>query len=367
MKIIQSGSVYTFHDDSIQTHNRLPAHTYSVSYDQRKGCFLTAHEDISVCEKAYGIQNEKVVKVMGSFEKSERSIGVILSGDKGIGKSMFAKKLCVKAMECGLPVILVEECVPGIAKFIESINQECIVLFDEFDKIFKSNSDEEDAQAKLLSLFDGTAGGKKLFIVTCNELYGLNDYIVNRPGRFHYHFRFEYPTSDDIKEYLTDKLDPKYYEEIPNVVGFSQKISLNYDCLRSIAFELNQGVSFKEAIADLNILNVSTESYNVVLHFENGMTLHHFRYNVNLFDNDRNYQWVTLYNDSGTSVADVKFDKGFVTFDALRNIVVINSDGLIMDYDDYDEDSKEVQIYKSLKPAYMTFAKCHNRSLHYNL
>ena len=80
----------------------------------------------------------------------------------------------------------------------------------------------------LLSLFDGTTGGKKLFIVTCNELYSLNSYIVNRPGRFHYHFRFDYPTPEDIREYLHDKLPEEQHGEIEKVVDFSRKTSLNY-------------------------------------------------------------------------------------------------------------------------------------------
>ena len=37
-------------------------------------------------------------------------------------------------------------------------------------------------------------------------------------------------------------------------MSFSRKIDLNYDCLRAIAFELNTGISFKEAILDLNIV-----------------------------------------------------------------------------------------------------------------
>ena len=73
---------------------------------------------------------------------------------------------------------------------------------------------EGDPQSGLLSLFDGTSQGKKLFIITCNSLSKLNDYLVNRPGRFHYHFRFEYPSSEEIMEYLTDKLGSQYISEI---------------------------------------------------------------------------------------------------------------------------------------------------------
>lgn len=66
-------------------------------------------------------------------------------------------------MEKGYPVLIADEAYRGIAHFIEKIEQECVVLFDEFDKTFKSNK-ENDEQAKLLSLFDGTAGGKKCIL-----------------------------------------------------------------------------------------------------------------------------------------------------------------------------------------------------------
>ena len=49
--------------------------------------------------KIYGVHTEKVFKVLNSFEKVNRSLGVILSGDKGIGKSLFAKLLAIEAMK----------------------------------------------------------------------------------------------------------------------------------------------------------------------------------------------------------------------------------------------------------------------------
>lgn len=67
-------------------------------------------------------------------------------------------------------------------------------------------------------------------------IISLNSYIVNRPGRFHYHFRFNYPEPEDIREYLHDQLMPGYDAEIEKIVEFSRTVSLNYDCLRAIAF-----------------------------------------------------------------------------------------------------------------------------------
>ena len=63
----------------------------------------------------------------------------------------------------------------------------------------------------MLTLFDGFSTGKKMFIVTCNSLYDLNDYLVNRPGRFLYHFRFDYPTAEEITQYLQDKLEESFF------------------------------------------------------------------------------------------------------------------------------------------------------------
>ena len=202
----------------------------------------------------------------------KRNLGVILSGDKGIGKSLFSKMLGIKAKENEVPVILVDEYIPGIANFLDDIEQTVMVLFDEYDKTFDEK--KYNCQAEMLSLFDGMSAGKKLFVITCNKIDELSSFLLNRPGRFHYHFRFAYPTVDEIQAYMEDKLEEQYYGEIENVIAFSLRMKLNYDCLRAIAFELNTGSRFKEAIEDLNILRMySTEYIDIVVEFENGKTL----------------------------------------------------------------------------------------------
>lgn len=266
-------------DGRLSIVQELPAGVYNIDFNQDSGYSLSRHSELTVNEKLYGKHEEKVAKILRAYDKFERSMGVIFSGDKGIGKSIAARMLCQKSVEKGLPVILVENNTPGIANFIDSIQQECVVLFDEFEKNFKVNTCDDDecsnkdggCQDTLLSLFDGTGSDiKRLYLITCNNLYQLSDFLVNRPGRFHYHIRWNYPTAEEIEEYLKDKLKETSYGEIPKVVEFSSRVRLNYDCLRAIAFELNLGCTFQEAIEDLNIMNISEERFSTFVRLRDG-------------------------------------------------------------------------------------------------
>lgn len=274
MHIVESGKRYRIFNNAITTYDQLPPKTYRVDYDPETRIFslLEAH-DFEIPEtKIYGQHLDKVKKVLNSMDKMNRNLGVILSGDKGIGKSLFSKCLGLKARKKGIPVILVNEYHEGIANFLEEIEQTVMILFDEYDKTFDEK--KHNCQAEMLSLFDGVSAGKKLFVITCNEIQSLSQYLINRPGRFHYHFRFLYPTADEIRDYMEDKLDKQYYDEIENVIAFSVRMNPNYDCLRSIAFELNNGLKFQQAINDLNIIRISQyKNIKIIVEFENQATL----------------------------------------------------------------------------------------------
>lgn len=365
MKIVQLGVEYELYDDCVSTFDTLPPKVYTVEYRPRKGCFLMEHAPLTVTEKRYGVQASKIEKVMDAFDRFERSLGVILSGDKGIGKTMFAKCLCTRVLESGIPVVLVERWYEDLVRFIEKIDQPCLVLFDEFEKTFPpyredEDEDEENAcgeQERLLSLFDGTSGGKKLYVVTCNDVFRLNNCLLNRPGRFHYHFRFDYPSDREIEEYMSDKLEKVYHGEIGKVIAFSKRVRLSYDCLRAIAFELNGGVAFDEAIADLNIINTDECEYDVTLHYKNGKALHSARCRLNFFDFTEPYCWVELYDEAGKYGAEVKFNKAKVHYDADKDIFVVGPDGFFLDDDQ--------PLYQNLTPVRLTLAKSKMRNFRY--
>lgn len=376
MKIVNTGIKYQIYDDSLRTFDSLPAATYCVRFSKLSGFYLESRPNMQVNETVYGPHESKVEKVIASYNAFPRSLGVILSGAKGIGKSMFARLLSTRAISAGLPVLIVDEAIPGIASYLESIDQEVMILFDEFDKTFAHPSDDDktDPQSTMLSLFDGTSNGKRLFVVTCNDLKGLNDFLVNRPGRFHYHFRFDYPTADEIRTYMQDKLKPDYYDQIDAVIGFAGRVDLNYDCLRSIAFELNTGLPFTEAIKDLNIVNLNAERYNITMKFANGVVYTASNVLCDLFD-PSSEGYVRFYNKNDDFIFEVTYNNDSVQFDKTSGTPFVEGKDLTFEYrrisDDELSDPDEKACYdaiaqiKSTTPAALTFRRTRSRDIHY--
>ena len=287
MNIVVSGSKVQVYGEEVSTYKQLPVDTYDVCFHKLTGFWLTPRPNLNTKEeKIYGSHQKKVDKVLKSFEATDRNFGVILSGKKGIGKSLFARILAESCIQHNLPVIIVTQYIPGIADFLASIKQEVMVIFDEFEKTF-SKHDDYDPQEEMLSLFDGLDNGKKLFVITCNQVSELSSYLINRPGRFHYHFTITNPSQDEVREYMTDKLKPEYQHWIEKIVSFSTTINMTYDFLRALAFELNQGYSLDETLSDLNIQRTSDIKFNISITLSDGRLFTAYEQAIDLYSDKK--------------------------------------------------------------------------------
>lgn len=289
--IVASGGQIRLYDDSVQTFEELPVGTYAIEFSQMSGYSLRAVEPLGPGhEPIYGSHPSRVERILSGYRAMSRSLGVILSGDKGMGKSLMIRMLAERARDdLGLPTVLVQHSTPALASFLNELG-ECLIVFDEFEKVFAPDSEgDEGAQNQFLSLFDGLSTTKRLYALSVNNLHRVSDYMLNRPGRFHYHMRFEYPDPQTVERYLRDQVPGAQPEHVDEVVDFSRKYDVNFDHLRAIAFELALGVTFSEVIGDLNIKRVSSRGGDPVqarITWADGDT-DVISGHVDLFDSDR--------------------------------------------------------------------------------
>ncbi len=348
MNIVVSGSRVQIYGEDVKTYKNLPVDTYDVCFHKMMGFWLTPRAELETKEdKIYGNHEVKVNKVLNSFSATDRNFGIILSGQKGIGKSLFARILAEKCLARGLAVIIVSQYIPGIADFLSSIEQEVCVIFDEFEKTF-GKTDDMDPQEEMLSLFDGIDSGKKLFVVTCNEVNKLNSYLVNRPGRFHYHFSITNPSEEEVREYMTDKILPQYSENIEKIVNFSKTINITYDYLRALAFEINQGYGLEETLNDLNITRTEDIRFNVIITLSDGSVYRAYEQRFDLYS--KKSQGMRAYGgkDGGGAIwcsfcpSDVTVKNNQLVLDPSKLKTSIDAD----DYWELDDDERKEAIAK---------------------
>ncbi|PUB32496.1 ATPase family protein associated with various cellular activities (AAA) [Promicromonospora sp. AC04] len=264
--IVASGGALRLYGDSVQTYTELPVGTYTIAFSQLSGYSLHRAEPLAPGEETvYGNHAARVQRIITGYAAMNRSLGVILSGDKGMGKSLMIRMLAERMREQhGLPTILVQHSTPGLASFLDELG-EAVVVFDEFEKVF-ANEGEDESQNQFLSLFDGLSTTKRLYVLSVNELGRVNDFMLNRPGRFHYHMRFAYPEPETVATYLRDQVPGILDTQVDQVVDFSHKYDVNFDHLRAIAFEVRLGASFTEVIGDLNIKRTERSGAHVEAH-----------------------------------------------------------------------------------------------------
>lgn len=274
MQIIKNEGRYRVYGENIEVYDNLDPDFYQFMVDEN-GPFLVRTSRPTISDKVYGSDQSKISKCINTYRAFNRSLGIMLSGNKGNGKTLFAKQLCLKMINDGYPVINVNHYHPSLPTFMTQISQECVFLFDEFEKMFPHTENHGSDQNEMLSTFDGINMSKKMFIITCNSVSNLSQYIYNRPGRFHYSFTFTEPKYDDIHEYLEDNINPiKCIETVDDISLFAYINGLNYDCLRSLAFELNNGYSLVETFDDLNMGYTDTRQGTLTLVFDNGEQLY---------------------------------------------------------------------------------------------
>jgi len=257
--MVDGSNVYVFRMNEETSLDILPPRVYTIRLSDMNGFYLQISKDkLDIPKKIYGNARERVDKCIHAYKERATSTGILLTGDKGTGKTLMSSLLANRVIdELKLPVLLVKDAYEGaqFISFVESIG-ECCLMFDEFGKMYTSSNhvdDNEISQSELLSLMDGVDKTKRMFILTENSELDISEFMLNRPSRIYYHFRYKKLDEDSITGYCKDY---EIHDEIINdIIELSRATRIfSFDMLQSIVEEhVRFGSSIADTIADLNI------------------------------------------------------------------------------------------------------------------
>lgn len=201
-------------------------------------------EKFELPNEIYDIEEEFINRVITTFNSHNRNFGVLLKGLKGTGKTITAKILCNRL---NLPVFLVTTPFAEMGNFINSIGQNIIMLFDEFEKMYSMGSwrateDEQRSEtnlSNLLTLMDGvfTSPHKRLFILTTNSEY-VPDAMRARPSRIRYTKDLSETSLETVHRILESTVRNKTL--IPHLIELLKGMEvISIDIIQSMAEEAN--------------------------------------------------------------------------------------------------------------------------------
>jgi hypothetical protein len=235
--------------EAMDLHEKLPAGNYTVAVDMMGNFYLESIDDFEIPTKMYGNTLRHTDRIINSFWKRPQQTGVLLNGEKGSGKTLLAKNISVELAKQDVPTIVINRdwTGDGFFKLLQDIDQPCVVLFDEFEKVY-----DREKQEEILTLLDGVFGSKKLYILTVNDKWRVDSHMRNRPGRIFYLLDFKGLDQVFIREYCVDNLNNKQYiEQICSLTSLFGEF--NFDMLKALVEEMNRyNESPTEALEMLN-------------------------------------------------------------------------------------------------------------------
>lgn len=270
---------------NFKVFEKLPIGIYNIDLVPFTGWVLEKYADkFEFDYKLYDLQSDFIKYVCKTFNSTNGNLGILLNGTKGTGKTVTAKEL---ANALNLPVIIVKsfgDKNQDLIEFLSTINCDCILFFDEFEKNFS----EKDST--ILQIMDGVynSGYRKVFLLTTNTM-NINDNLIGRPSRIRYVKTFKNLELKTVKAYLNDNLkDKTCYSE---VIEYIDSLTIStIDILKSIVNEINiHGID--EFRHSRSFFNVKSIEYNYqilvsdlpIMKFESDMVSKNPIYSVKTF------------------------------------------------------------------------------------
>ncbi len=234
----QDGESY-FPSSSFSTVKALPPAIYKYNQTMT-GWFLSkTAPHYTFPYKIYGVNDQIVNRVKSAWKGLPSNFGVLLNGLKGTGKTITAQQIVNWAINENIMVLNVPSPIP-LAAVMEKVNQDMLILFDEFEKTH-NEQDNPGAQQQLLSAIDGLSKNdyRRMFLFTTNSKK-VNENLVDRPSRIRYCWEFTRVSSDLVDMLLNDMLDKSLSHLRSDIVKYlNGRDVLTIDVVKTVITECN--------------------------------------------------------------------------------------------------------------------------------
>lgn len=149
---------------TIPTLDKIPTKIYSPRICDKGHLHLDYYvgpDRFDVPSKLYGKHNQYRKMILRALATRETSIGALLLGMKGNGKTILMHDLANTALDQEHPVFVIENKLPASAlrNLYSLVQKECVFIFDEFDKVYSEREEREG----LLAFFSDRSIKRALF------------------------------------------------------------------------------------------------------------------------------------------------------------------------------------------------------------
>lgn len=246
--------------DNTGVIDHIPAAVYTVSVNPMTGT-VNLHKDVkrfNVPERIYGKSHPKRLSmIMDEFKSRESSLGVILHGLKGSGKSLLAESIANNALVMDVPVFKIDDSISAnVLTFIASVAGSCVFYFDEYSKYYH----KEEHQNEMLTFFSNSAFKKVLFLVCDNTLTRFSEYLIDRPGRFLFRIKYRGIERDAVEEIC--KINALSDDFTNEIISFALNVELSVDVINTLVRFAKRCDSLNELREYYSVLNIPAKKFS---------------------------------------------------------------------------------------------------------
>lgn len=231
--VVKEDGIFRVFTKSPEVYDELPVGVYLLKFSHKLGFHLIAKPDFSLPEKIYG-DVSSVERWKSAWQASDRNLGILLSGDKGMGKTLLAKKFCIELQR---PVIVIADAFNGV-EFLDFMTSPAfhntVIFIDEYEKIYQTGRRDD---VDIISLMDGASQLRFVFLLTVNDPR-INPLLMNRLGRIRYRIHYDELPKDVVDELLDDHLDNQEHRD--SVITLIREIGVvSFDVVLTLIREMN--------------------------------------------------------------------------------------------------------------------------------